>query len=369
MGWSIAGNSVRSWLIALATVLVVTWGAYFVKKLMIRLLKPRAEQTRNHWDDHLVNLIQSTKSILFFAIGVSLGANAVRLSHPVHQTLHDFLILTIFYQVGLWANRAITLALNFWIHRIEGEVGEASAFFTAGVLARVFVWMILLLLALQNMGVNITTLIAGLGVGGIAIGLALQQVAGDMFASLAIVLDKPFVIGDFIALDTFAGTIERVGIKTTRLRSLSGEELIFPNTDMVKGRVHNYRRMTERRVVLGFGVTYDTDVAKLEAVPDMVRDIIAKIPQTRFDRANLKAFGASSLDFEVVYYVLSPDYYLFMDTQEHVNLELIRRFRDIGVEFAFPTQTLYVEPSANWAPRAESDPLPAPRSPGLTEGS
>jgi small-conductance mechanosensitive channel len=186
-------------------------------------------------------------------------------------------------------------------------------------------------------------------VGGIAIALAGQNVLGDLFASLSILLDRPFVVGEFIVIDSLAGTVEHVGLKTTRIRSLSGEQIVMSNGDLLKSRIHNYKKLTERRIVFGFGVTYDTGYEKLAKIPAMVREVVTGVGKTRFDRAHFKEYGDSSLNFEVVYVVLDPDYNIYMDIQQKINLEIYRRFEEQGIEFAFPTRTLYlnsVTPSA-----------------------
>lgn len=180
-----------------------------------------------------------------------------------------------------------------------------------------------------------------------SVALALQNVLGDLLASLSITLDKPFGFGDFIVLDTFAGTVEQIGLKTTRIRSLSGEQLILSNNDLLASRIRNFKRMDERRAVFGFGVVYQTSAAQLEAIPGMVRRMVESLEGVRFDRAHFKSYGASSIDFEVVYYVLSPVYVAFMDAQKAINLEIFRRFEAEGIEFAYPTQTLYLGSSAN----------------------
>lgn len=195
---------------------------------------------------------------------------------------------------------------------------------------------------LDNLGVNITGLVAGLGIGGIAVALAVQNILGDLLASLSIVLDKPFVIGDFIVVDSLSGTIEHIGLKTTRIRSLSGEQLIFSNNDLLKTRIRNYKRMSERRIVFSFGIIYQTPTEKLKNVNKIVRDIIEKTENARFDRVHFKEYGDSSLNFEVVYFVIDPDYNIYMDVQESINLEIFRQFGEEGIEFAYPTQTLYV---------------------------
>ena len=198
---------------------------------------------------------------------------------------------------------------------------------------------------LDNLGFNITALVASLGIGGIAVALAVQNILGDIFASLSIALDKPFVIGDFIIVEDVLGTVEYIGLKTTRLRSLSGEQIVFSNVDLLKSRIRNYKRMFERRVVFTIGVVYQTAHATLERIPALVRSIVEQQPKTRFDRAHFKEYGDSALVFEVVYFVLDSDYNIYMDIQQAINLAIFRRFQVKGIEFAYPTRTLHVYPS------------------------
>jgi small-conductance mechanosensitive channel len=186
-------------------------------------------------------------------------------------------------------------------------------------------------------------MIAGLGVGGVAVALAVQSILGDLFASLSIVIDKPFVIGDFVIVDEYMGTIEHVGLKTTRIRSLGGEQIVFSNSDLLKTRIRNYKRMRERRVLFGFGVLYQTPIDVVEKIPDLMRAIVEARKNVRFERAHFKAFGESSLDFEVVYWMLDPDYNLYMDVQQAINLEMLRVFEREGIGFAYPTRTLVID--------------------------
>jgi len=215
-------------------------------------------------------------------------------------------------------------------------------------------WSVIVLMALENVGIDITALVAGLGVGGIAVALAVQNILGDLFASLSIVLDKPFVIGDFIIIGDYMGTVEHIGLKTTRIRSLSGEQLVFANNDLLQSRIRNFKRMYERRVVFNLGVVYQTPHEKLQKIPQIVREIIEQQHPVRFDRAHFKSFGDFSLNFEVVYWVQNPDYTVYMDIQQAINLEIYRRFAEEGIEFAYPTQSIFVEklptPSANVQP-------------------
>jgi small-conductance mechanosensitive channel len=189
----------------------------------------------------------------------------------------------------------------------------------------------------------VTALVAGLGIGGIAVALAAQNILGDLFASLSITLDRPFVIGDFLAVDGFLGSVEYIGIKSTRLRSLGGEQIVMSNADLLGSRVRNYGRMTERRVVFTIGVVYETPVEVLERIPALIREAIEGQPGTRFDRSHFAKHGGSSLDFETVYYVLSSEYNRYMDVQQAINLRVHREFAARGIEFAYPTQRLLVE--------------------------
>jgi small-conductance mechanosensitive channel len=243
----------------------------------------------------------------------------------------------------LWATAALTTFLTLRRARqLAADPSTVAAMDLVGFLLRLFVWAAVLLLLLDNLGVNVTTLIAGLGVGGIAVALAAQNVLGDLFASLSIVLDKPFVVGDFIAVADFMGSVEHVGLKTTRLRSLSGEQVVFSNTDLLGSRIRNYGRMYERRVVSSIGVTYQTPPAKLRRIPEIIREIVQCQQKIRFDRAHFQNLGDSSLGFEFVYYVLTADYNHYMDVQQNINLALLEKLTDEGVEFAYPTQTVFV---------------------------
>jgi small-conductance mechanosensitive channel len=219
----------------------------------------------------------------------------------------------------------------------------------------VALWAVLLLMILDNLGFNITTLVASLGIGGIAVALAVQNILGDIFASLSIAMDKPFVIGDFIIVGEQLGTVEYIGLKTTRIRSLSGEQIVFSNNDLLNSRIRNFKRMYERRVLFGFGVVYQTSHEQLKKIPVMVREIIEGLENTRFDRAHFKEYGDSSLNFEVVYYVRSPDYNVYMDIQQDINLALFEQFTKAGIDFAYPTRTLYIA-------RTDAAPAAAPGS-------
>ena len=209
-------------------------------------------------------------------------------------------------------------------------------------LARLMIWAATLLFVFDNLGINITAFVASLGIGGVAIALAAQSVLGDAFSSFAIFMDKPFQVGDFIIVGDLLGTMENVGFKTTRIRSLGGEQLIFSNSDLTSSRIKNYKRMRERRIVFSVGVVYQTPVEKVKAISPMIKRVIDEHQNARFDRAHFKSFGDFALIYEVVFYVLRPDYNTYMDVQQSINFRLMEEFQKAELEFAYPTQQLYV---------------------------
>ncbi len=339
------GNSVKDWTIALSLILIVFFALKIVQKIAVAKLATLARKTENQIDDLLADTLAKTKIITLLAVAVYAGLNFLALKPGIVAFVQKIFIFVLILQVGFWAGAGI----NFWLgravkKRMSEDTSSATTISFLVFVARVILWSIVLLLILDNLGVNITSLVAGLGIGGIAIALAMQNILSDLFASLSIVLDKPFVIGDFIVVDQMMGTIEHVGLKTTRLRSLSGEQLIFSNNDLLKSRIRNYKRMTQRRIVFGFGVIYQTPVEKITLVKKIVKEIIDALPQARLDRVHFKEYGDFSLNFEVVYFVNSPDFNTYMDVQETINLELFKRFKQEGIEFAYPTQTLFVRP-------------------------
>ena len=258
-------------------------------------------------------------------------------------------VLAVMLQAALWISKFIDCWLERGVAR-QGVVdsGVVTALELIGFAGRAVVWGLTLLFVLSHLGFNITALVAGLGVGGVAVALAVQNILGDLFASLSIVLDKPFVVGDFIVVDSLRGTVERVGIKTTRLRSLDGELLVFSNADLLKSRIRNFKRMFDRRVEFTVGVTYQTPLEKLRLIPQWLGNIVGEQQHARLDRAHFKQYGDSALVFEVVYYVLDPAYNTYMDVHQAINLAIFERFGREGVEFAYPTHTVHLahEPAA-----------------------
>ena len=338
-------NPVRQWLIALALALTTVIALRVALALIRHRLEALAKRTETPWDDLASKLIQRTKYLFLILVGVYVGALALNLPESWDQILATAVIIGLWIQAGYWGMAVVEHTVNLRLEqeRSEEDAAGATTVSAMGAVFNVLLWALVILMALDSLpGVEVTALLASLGIGGIAVALALQNILGDLFASLAIALDKPFVIGDFIIVGDYMGTVEQIGLKTTRIRSLSGEQIVFSNSDLLNSRVRNYKRMFERRVVFEFGVVYRTRPEQLERIGDMVQEIIEQQEKARFDRAHFKSFGGSSLDFEVVYYVQDPEYNVYMDIQEAINIELYRRFEADGIEFAYPTRTVYL---------------------------
>lgn len=338
------GNPLKQWLAALGIALLINLVVGLCKVVALRRLSELAQRTSTVADDVAVDVIGKTRQWLIFLVTLYIGSRSLDLPEHADGVLRGAATLGAFLQAGLW----LGALLDFFIKRSRDRAtaenpGAATSLAALSFLGRFLIWAAILLLMLANLGINVTALVAGLGVGGIAVALAVQNILGDLFASLSIVIDKPFVIGDFIIVDDYMGTVEHVGLKTTRVRSLSGEQLVFANSDLLKARLRNYKRMHERRAVFAFGMIYQTSAAQLARIPGIIRGIVENQPLTRFERAHFKSFGESSLDFEVVYWMLDPDYNQFMDTQQAVNLAIVSAFETEGLGFAYPTQSLFIE--------------------------
>lgn len=342
----VLGNTVTQWGIA-AAVSTITAAALGVAKRVVRTrLTNWTARTERKFNDVVGDVLNATHAWFILAIGLLAGVETITLPMRVTTLLGRAVGLAVILQAGIWAN----VAISGWVtaYMQDRTRVDATAATTAAILsfvARVVLWSLAILMILDNFGINVTALVASLGIGGVAVALALQNILGDIFASLAIALDKPVVIGDFIVVGEMVGTVERVGLKTTHLRSLSGELIVFPNSDLLGSRIRNYKRMYERRVLFGFGVTYETDPARLRRIPVKIREIIEKESPVRFDRAHLSGFGASALEFEVVYFVKDPDYNRYMDIQQRIYLALIDELNADRVEFAYPTQTIHLATS------------------------
>lgn len=338
-----AGNPWIDWLIAFGIAAVATSVMLFAKRILAVRLKRLASRTETDVDDMFASLIDRISPFYLLIAGLYAGSWWLSLAPGTRGIVDQIFFIASMVQLGIWASSFLSWLISKSTRLQEFE--DPSAQTTLNVLgfsSKLLMWSIILLIVLDNLGVNITTLIASMGIGGIAVALAAQSILAELLASLSIAMDKPFVIGDFIVIDGFMGSIEKIGMRTTQIRSLSGELIIFSNTDLLRSRVRNYKRMQERRILFTLDVEYGTPADTVARIPDMVREIIESEEMTRFDRAHFKSYGASSLVFEFVYYVLSREYTDYMDVQQRINLAIYRRFESDGIAFAFPTQTLHV---------------------------
>ena len=341
------GNFVRQWLIAAVVFVVVFLLLAVLRRLVCGRLEKLATRTTNIVDDLVLEIVKGTKAFFLFFIALWAGSRALLLSGRGELYLLRVLALVALAQGALWAGSAI----RFWVQstldrrRAAGDLGSVATIRALEIAAKMIAWSLAIVTALGTIGINIGPLITGLGVGGIAIALAVQNVLGDLLAALAIIFDKPFDVGDAIVVDNVTGTVEHIGLKTTRIRSVSGEQVIIANGELLKSRIRNYKRLYERRVAFNIDVTYDTKPELLERIPEMIRDTVTSQQPVRFDRSHFAAFTDSSMRFETVYFVLDADYTKYMNIQQAINLELVRRFKAAGIEFAFPSRTLYLRSS------------------------
>lgn len=324
--FTLLGNTVKDWSLALFVVCFVLFLLQMsrngAKSLIISLAK-RISFENVHFVEEVLD---HTKFYFLVTIAIFCTTLVLKLPKPTFILLQHITVLVVLFQVGIW----LGCGVSYWVYATnkkskESDPSRASGVEVIGFLLRLGLWSIVILLGLDNMGFNITALLAGLGVGGIAVALAVQNILGDLFASLTILLDKPFVIGDSITVGEFAGTIEQIGLKTTRLRSKFGEQVIFSNANLLQSRIQNYSAIQERRVVFTFGVVYETPSDKLRMIPEIVRQAVECQQSTRFERSHFKSFGDFSLIFETVYCVMDPDYKKYMDIQQNINLAIFDR--------------------------------------------
>jgi len=355
------GEVLGHWLIGAGVALATLLAALLVKRLALGRAARVARATASGLDDFAVELARRTRWLLLALPALYLGSLALDAFPRSQRALRSAAIVAVLLQIALW----LSIAIDLWVagYRKRRLPTDAAAATTVAVLrfvGKLALWSILLLLALDNLGVNVTALVTGLGVGGVAVALALQNILGDLFASLSIVLDKPFVIGDSITAGDVSGTVESIGLKTTRLRSPTGEQVVYANGDLLKSHIRNFQRLAERRVTLAFGVAQDTPAAAVAEIPALVRRIVETLADVRFERAHFKGFGAATLDFEASYVVLTPDFTTYMDRQQAVGLALLAALEERGIRLGrAATLRLAAEPAE---PPAQEEP-PAKRRP------
>lgn len=345
---AILGNPPGRWAVAVVVALL----AALALALLLRFARVRlsgwARETDAALDDGLAAALRATRSWFVLSCGALAGALTLALPARVASTAGRLLVVVLLLQAGLWLHAGIGGWLQGYMdrHRDPARAGAATTTTVLAFVARLLLWSLVVLMLLANAGVDVTALVASLGIGGVAVALAAQNILGDMFASLAIALDQPVAIGDFIVMGDTMGTVERVGLKTTHLRSLSGELVVLSNTDLIASRIRNYKRMSDRRAVFSFNVEYGTAADLVERIPALVREVVEEQPHARFDRSHFKSLAGDALQFETVYFMRVTDFGTYMDTQQAINLALYRRFTELGVRLAHPSQRLVIDPGS-----------------------
>lgn len=335
------GNSIFDYGSALVAFVVFLVVFKIFQVVILHRLRSVAENTDTDIDDTAVAVIESVRPPFYFFVAVYVGLRFLALSDIFRQIIDAIFIVWLVYQSII----AVQIVINKFVHKYAGQNkdrGSKSALSAVNILVKIGLWSLGILLILSNMGIDITALVAGLGIGGVAVAFALQNILSDLFSSFAIFFDKPFVEGDFVIVGGDMGVVKKIGIKTTRIQALQGEEIVISNNELTSARIQNFKKMKERRVVFSLGVTYDTPSNKLEKIPEIVRRITEDTDLVRFDRAHFYKFNDSSLDFEVVYYVDTDDYNKYMDVNQEIHLAVKKEFEKEKIEFAFPSRTVYL---------------------------
>ncbi|MFH1414551.1 MAG: mechanosensitive ion channel family protein [Elusimicrobiota bacterium] len=343
LGQEFLGNTIQNYAVCLGVFLLSVIAAVIFESMVLKRMRLLAEKTKTTVDDYILNSVKKQLMPFFYIIILYLCARPLIHNESLHRAVRvTGLIVLTGFGVRFILSIIIFSLKAYWLSK-EKDESKTEAINGIVVVVKFAVWSLAVIVLMDNLGIEITTLIAGLGIGGVAIALAAQVLLGDLFSYFSIFFDKPFEIGDFIIIDNYMGVVEHIGIKTSRIRSLSGEQLIFSNTDLTNSRVRNYKRMGKRRVAFNIGVTYQTGTEHLQDIPVIIKDIIRNIQDTEFDRAHFFSYGDFSLVFEIVYYVMGSDYNKYMDIQQEINLAVKREFEKRRIEFAYPTQTLFID--------------------------
>lgn len=313
-----------------------------IRALALYKIKQFAAKTPTHVDDIIIEAIQSLKASIVLIATASVVAYLYGPEGITRTAAYSVLVSAVTIQAVMTSNVIIRAMIEY---RAKKETDETRSLLgIAGKAIQIGIWAIGALMVLANLGINVTSLIAGLGIGGIAVALAIQNILGDLFSSFAIYFDKPFAVGDFIVAGDKMGTVERIGLKTTRIRALEGEEIVIANQDLLKAQIRNFKKMRERRVLFTFGIAYETPTNTVKQIPEIVKEILGSIEDVRYERAHFFSFGDSSLNFEVVYYLKSSDYSRHMDVQQEINLKLKAGLKKTHVQFVYPMRTAYLHP-------------------------
>ncbi|MBF9253419.1 mechanosensitive ion channel family protein [Pontibacter sp. 172403-2] len=335
-------NTVKDYIIVVACILVALLLVRLFKRTILIKISLWTEKTKFKFDNYLIGSFERFGIPIINICIVYVGINYLTLSARADKIIDIATTVAITILVIRFVSSALSLVVGAYFTRKHHTASGANEMGAINLIIGIIIWFIGLGFLFDNLGYDLTAIIAGLGVGGIAVALAAQNILGDLFNYFVIFLDRPFEVGDFLVVGNENGTVEHIGVKTTRIRTLSGEQLVFSNSDLTSSRIHNFKTMQKRRVVFKIGVTYQTSYENVEKIPELLKSIVEEQEPVKFDRAHFASYGDSSLDYEIVYYVLDPDYNKYMDIQQAINLSIYKQFAALGIEIAFPTRTLFV---------------------------
>jgi small-conductance mechanosensitive channel len=335
-------NTVLDWIKAAAIFISVFIVLKIVKNILVNKLSKIVEGTKSNFDDIFLKVVEQTKDLFLLLAGIYSGMQILNIPESWQGITNKVFMVITALQTGLWLGGFVNYMTS---HREQEEADkqEKTAVHAFGLFGKIIIWSIIAMVAIQNItGMKMDALITSLGIGGIAIGLAVQNILKDLFASLSIFLDKPFLVGDFIVVDDLSGTVQNIGLKSTRIMTLLGDEVIFSNSDLLESRIHNYRKMERRLVITKIGVATETPHAVLKELPSLFKKIIEGQENATFDRSNLAEFNDYTFDYEIVYHIESADFTLYMNTKEAIYLEIIKRLQEKNVSMPYPTQAVIV---------------------------
>jgi len=334
-------NTVQEYFVALLLLLGLLTAFYVLRVFVLGGVKKWVDSSENKFDDNVFSAIKGVQPVFYWFLALYFSVKTLQTANFINDALNVLLVVVLVWQ-GI---RVIKVFVNYYTkHKlIEGEDrSKRTAVIALRKIVEIVLWVLAAILILDNLGVDITSLVAGLGIGGVAVALAVQNILGDLFSSFAIYFDRPFEIGDVITVGEFTGTVEKIGIKTTRLRELQGEEVVIANAELTNAKIQNFGRLKHRRVDFTFGVGYDTSNSKLQEIPKLVKKIIDDLDLAEYSRVNLVKLSESTVDFEVVYYVESSDVQDYMDTHEKLLLKLKQVLEDEEIDIPFPTRTIFM---------------------------
>jgi small-conductance mechanosensitive channel len=341
------GNSVLDYVVFIAILIVGLVIIKVFKVFITKKLRKFTQRDQAAFDGFLMRIMRKVALPLLYLALFFFALSSLNLTDRAQHIANKILLAIFIFSVVRFLNLLVVYLFTNYLKKYGQDIALKKSLSTILTIIKFLIWSLALIFFMDNLGFKISAVIAGLGVGGIAIGLAAQAILKDLFSYFSIIFDRPFEIGDFIIVGDLLGTVEYIGAKTTRLKSLGGEQLIFSNTDLTDSRIKNYRRMERRRVLFEIGVVYQTPYEKLEQIPKIIKNIVEDIEDAIFDRAHFASYGDFNLTFEIVYYVIGGDYNKYMDIQQTINLAIFKEFEDKGIEFAYPTQTLFLDKSSS----------------------